>query len=67
MNYEFHPEAELEVIESAAWYESQVPGLGLDFGAEVERVIELLLENPDSELWSMAISATSFSGDFLSQ
>jgi hypothetical protein len=26
MNYEFHPEAELEVIESAAWYESEVPG-----------------------------------------
>jgi hypothetical protein len=24
MNYEFHPEAELEVIESAAWYESFV-------------------------------------------
>jgi len=32
MNYEFHPEAELEVIESAAWYESEVPGLGLEFG-----------------------------------
>jgi len=47
MNYEFHPEAELEVIESAAWYESEVPGLGLEFGEEVERVIELLLENPD--------------------
>ena len=47
MNYEFHPEAELEVIESAAWYESEVPGLGLEFGEEVERVIELLLENPE--------------------
>ena len=47
MNYEFHPEAELEFIESAAWYESEVPGLGLDFAEEVERVIELLLENPD--------------------
>lgn len=40
MNYEFHPEAELEVIEYAAWYESEVPGLGLDFGEEVERVID---------------------------
>jgi len=47
MNYEFHPEAEIEVIESAAWYESQVPGLGLDFGEEVERVIELLLGDPE--------------------
>jgi hypothetical protein len=45
MNYEFHPEAELEVIESAARYDSEVPGLGVEFGDEVERVIELLLEN----------------------
>ena len=45
MNYEFHPEAELELIESAAWYESEVPGLGLEFGEEVERVIELLLHD----------------------
>jgi hypothetical protein len=43
MNYEFHPEAELEVLESAARYDSAVPGLGLEFGDEVERVIE---ENP---------------------
>ena len=47
MNYEFHPEAELEVIESAAWYESEVPGLGLEFGEEVERVLELLMERPE--------------------
>lgn len=47
MNYEFHPEAELEVIESAAWYESEVPGLGVEFGDEVERVIELLLASPE--------------------
>jgi hypothetical protein len=65
MNYEFHPEAELEVIESAAWYESEVPGLGLEFGEEVERVIELLLENP--ELGAAATSATSCSGDSLSR
>lgn len=47
MNYEFHPEAELEFIESAAWYESEVPGLGLGFGEEVEHVIQLLLDNPE--------------------
>jgi plasmid stabilization system protein ParE len=46
MNYEFHPETELEVIEYAARYESEVPGLGERFGDEVERVVELLLANP---------------------
>jgi hypothetical protein len=46
MNYEFHPEAEEEFIEQAARYESEVPGLGDRFGREVNRVIELLLENP---------------------
>jgi toxin ParE1/3/4 len=46
VNYEFHPEAELEVPDYAARYESEVPGLGERFGSEVERVIELLLENP---------------------
>lgn len=46
MKYEFHPEAEFEVIEYAARYESDVPGLGERFGDEVERVVELLRENP---------------------
>lgn len=45
MNFEFHPGAEEEFIEEAARYESQVPGLGVRFGAEINRVIELLLEN----------------------
>lgn len=43
MNYEFHPESEQEFIEEAAWYESEVEGLGLRLGAEVDRIIELLL------------------------
>jgi toxin ParE1/3/4 len=47
MNYEFHPEAEEELFESALRYESEVPGLGRRFGDEVERVIHLLLENPE--------------------
>ena len=46
MNYEFHPEAEEEFIEQAARYDSEVPGLGPRFGDEVNRAIELLLENP---------------------
>lgn len=45
MKYEFHPDAELEVLEYAARYESEVPGLGERFGDEVESVVELLLEN----------------------
>jgi len=48
MDYEFHPEAEREFIEEAAYYESVLPGLGDRFAREVERIIELLLENPDS-------------------
>jgi len=32
MRYEFHPEAEFEVIEAAAHYELEVPGLGIRFG-----------------------------------
>ena len=67
MNYEFHPEAELEVIESAAWYESEVPGLGLEFGEEVERVIELLLENPELGAAVDGDIRHSCSGDSLSR
>jgi len=48
MEYEFHPEAEWEFIEEAAHYESELPGLGDRFAREVERVIELLLEHPES-------------------
>ncbi len=34
MKLEFHPEAEMELIEEAAYYEIQVPGLGERFEAE---------------------------------
>jgi plasmid stabilization system protein ParE len=47
MKYEFHPEAELELYEAALRYESEVTGLGVRFGDEVERVISLLLEHPE--------------------
>jgi plasmid stabilization system protein ParE len=46
MKLEFHPEAELELIEAAAYYEQQVPGLGWRFEAEVQRAVDLLLERP---------------------
>lgn len=35
MNFSFHPEAEHEFIEAAAYYEDCEPGLGLDFSREV--------------------------------
>jgi plasmid stabilization system protein ParE len=44
MKLAFHPEAELELIEAAAHYEHQVPGLGARFGAEIRRATDLLLE-----------------------
>jgi plasmid stabilization system protein ParE len=47
MRYEFHPEAEQELYEAASRYEAEVPELGLRFGDEVERVIQLLLEHPE--------------------
>lgn len=47
MIYEFHPEAEQEFIEAAAYYERHVTGLGERFGGEVRQVIERLLEYPE--------------------
>jgi len=47
MKLEFHPEAESELIEAAAYYELQVPGLGERFEAEVHRATDLLLEQPE--------------------
>ena len=47
MIYEFHPEAEQEFVEAAAFYERNVAGLGELFGGEVRRAIERLLEYPE--------------------
>jgi plasmid stabilization system protein ParE len=47
MRYEFHPDAEQELVESAAFYERNVTGLGERFGSEVQRAIERLLEYPE--------------------
>lgn len=47
MKYELHPEAEQELYEAAARYESEVPELGFRFADEIERVIQLLLEHPE--------------------
>jgi hypothetical protein len=48
MRFEFHPEAELEFIEAAAYYERQVSGLGQRFGADVRRALDALLAHPES-------------------
>jgi toxin ParE1/3/4 len=45
---EFHPDAELELIEAAVYYETEVPGLGERFEAEVRRATSFLLEYPEA-------------------
>ena len=46
MRYEFHPEAEVDLIEMILYYETQALGLGERFAAEVQHAIEQLLEHP---------------------
>ena len=46
MRLEFHPQAELELIEAAEYYELRVPGLGMRLETEIHRVTEVLLANP---------------------
>jgi len=47
MRIEFHPAALQELIDSARYYETRLPGLGTDFKSEVDRSLYLLSENPD--------------------
>ena len=47
MKLEFHPDAEMELIEAAARYEFQVPGLGERFEAEIRSATEILLQHPE--------------------
>lgn len=47
MIYEFHPDAEEEFIEAAAYYERSVPGLGERFAREVQHTIEQVLKYPE--------------------
>ena len=46
MKVEFHPIASEEIVETTAYYEGEVPGLGSGFIAEVERVIVILCDQP---------------------
>ena len=43
---EFLPEAEQELREAARYYESEAPGLGVTYIAEVRRVVRSIIENP---------------------
>ena len=47
MRLEFHPEAELELIESAVYYDKQVPGLGERFESEIRYATDLMLDQPE--------------------
>jgi hypothetical protein len=39
MNIEFHPDAELELLDSIEYYETRQPGLGEAFSLEVEATV----------------------------
>ena len=43
----FHPRASEEIVETTAYYEGEVPGLGDRFIAEVERIVEVLCDQPN--------------------
>jgi plasmid stabilization system protein ParE len=46
MRIEFHLAALQELTDSARYYESRLPGLGVDFRSEVGRSLDLLNDNP---------------------
>lgn len=46
MSYTFHPEAEVELEEAAAWYDERQAGLGLDFLSEVYGTVHRIVRHP---------------------
>ena len=46
LRVDLHVEALEELEETAAWYEACRPGLGLEFTAEIERVMAAIAERP---------------------
>ena len=46
MNSEFLPEADDEFREAARYYETEAPGVGVAFIAEVRRAVRWIIENP---------------------
>jgi plasmid stabilization system protein ParE len=47
MDYLFHPEAEIELLDGIRYYEKQRKGLGKSFLNEVRRTIIRILTNPE--------------------
>jgi toxin ParE1/3/4 len=41
----FHPAAAIEAEEAAAWYSTERPGLGSQFGAAVEEAVTVLMQD----------------------
>lgn len=48
MSYYFHPAAEVEHLETIAYYEFKRPGLGAIYLAEFENILKLICESPQS-------------------
>ncbi len=46
MKLVLRPEAEKDLAEAHAWYEKRASGLGAEFLAAVERVLEAIQDNP---------------------
>jgi toxin ParE1/3/4 len=44
----FHPLAEQELLDAAAYYAQEQPGLELDYLDEIERAINLLILHPEA-------------------
>lgn len=47
MRIELHPAAERELIDSAAYYERKISGLGADFLSEFRQALDLFEKNPE--------------------
>ncbi len=46
MSYVFHPAAEVEHLETIAYYESKRPGLGAMYLTEFERMMKIVCDAP---------------------
>lgn len=46
IEYQFHPEAEIEHLETIAYYETQMPGLGASYLGEFESALKQVCKFP---------------------
>jgi hypothetical protein len=63
MTFDFHPEAETEVLEGIVYYESCAPGLGEDFSLEVYSTIQNILSY--SHAWPIVEDVTDMIRKYL--